>query len=377
MSEALRPISFAITALTVVDLGPLRTISTTSFTAANGEPANLFLLMGPNGSGKTTILDGIYTAMRLLGARVHDGYGLEGLDRGDGGLQLDALVELDDGARTELFLLSIVAGKPGLLKNWRPEELPAGVRQIVLSYQRRALDDVIERSSRSDPEAIQFADAVLEQRGAPPLALFDAGIGCPTVLYFRSDRSVVRPTDENRAITPPSDLNYAPAHCFGVDSGAWAGSIENLFIWFAWLDDGREEAARTLVNQLIFRDGRKHLDEVDRQNLTVPVVIEGAPHRLDQLSSGERQLVQLLVRTAAHMTGPTIVLIDESEQHLHLVMRRRLMTILKDWVKIHHKLTFILTSHHLDTLRVLQPKLEEDGLRKGGALVKPPFRMPE
>jgi ABC-type branched-subunit amino acid transport system ATPase component len=370
MSELPRPTSFALAALSVVDIGPLRSLKTISFQAGEAGPSNLYLLMGMNGSGKTTVLDAVFTAMHLLGAAEHEQYGLEDVDQGSGGFQLDAFIELDDGRRAEKYLISIVGGAPGLLRNWKPEELPPGVTQIVLIYARRSADGRVERSVRSDPAAIQFADAVLEHLGEPPTSLFDQLYGYPTLLYFRSDRSIVRTEAGGRGITRPRGLDYHPAHLFGADTGDWEESLDNLFVWFAWLDADREREARRLVNELVFKHARKRLGEVDRQHLSVPVEVEEGTHRLDQLSSGERQLVQLVVRIAAQMTGPTIVLIDEIEQHLHITMRRRLMSILKEWAKTHQKLSFILTSHHFDAVRILQPKLEENGLRKSGALFK-------
>ena len=129
------------------------------------------------------------------------------------------------------------------------------------------------------------------------------------------------------------------------------------------------------MNDLIFRKAKK-LKPVDRPTLTVPVEVDGgATHRLDQLSSGERQLVQLVVRVASHMTGSTIVLIDETEQHLHLVMRRRLINIIKNWARDHEGMSFVLTSHQADSMRILNPISEEPGLVKGGCLVKPKFRI--
>ncbi|OGB76576.1 MAG: hypothetical protein A2496_23500 [Burkholderiales bacterium RIFOXYC12_FULL_60_6] len=76
------------------------------------------------------------------------------------------------------------------------------------------------------------------------------------------------------------------------------------------------------------------------------------------------------------MTGSTIVLIDETEQHLHMVMRRRLINIIKNWAREYEGMSFVLTSHQVDSMRILAPKLEEKGLVKGGCLVKPKFRLP-
>lgn len=377
MKTKLRPTTFELLGLTLLDVGALRGTTHFSLMNTSGQPTNIYLIMGPNGAGKTTVLESIYCAMRLLDAREHVGVGIDAIDRDGGGLQLDARVTLDDGMRSKVYILSISVGRPGLLKRWSVEELEAlGIEsQIVLSYRLRAAATGIERSAESDPEAISFAESILERAGEPPVALFDVANGFPTVLYFPSNRGIRKPPEGARGVTKPKGLGYQAAHRFDIDGDSWEASIDNLFVWFAWLGDGREELCRDLVNNLIFRDA-KHLGAVDRPSLSVPVLVESGHHRLDQLSSGERQLVQLVVRVASHMTGSSIVLIDETEQHLHLVMRRRLINIIKQWARQHQGMSFVLTSHQADSMRVLAPKLEEPGLVKGGCLIKPKFKLP-
>jgi ABC-type cobalamin/Fe3+-siderophores transport system ATPase subunit len=378
MNAALRPTSFQLVHLTLLDIGALRGTTNFSLTAAGGRAVNIYLIMGPNGAGKTTILESIYASMRLLAEISHSEVGIDSIDHGQGGLQLDALVTLDDGQRARPFLLSIVVGMPGLLRTWTSEEIQqvGAESQIILAYKRAGIGTAVARSLESHPEALSFSEAILERLEEAPPALFDTGNGFPTVLYFPSDRGIRRPPRGERAVTRPEGLGYSPAHRFDADGATWSASIDNLFVWFTWLDDGREKLCRDMVNSLIFR-GAKNLRPVDRPTLSVPVEVEGGVrHRLDQLSSGERQLVQLVVRVASHMTGSTIVLIDETEQHLHLVMRRRLINIIKDWARQYEGMSFVLTSHQVDSMRILAPKLEEKGLVKGGCLVKPKFRLP-
>lgn len=372
----LRPTQFTPLRITLSDVGALRGLTDVRLTDADGVPVNIYMVMGPNGAGKTTLLEGLYHCHRLLDAREHSSYGWEALDGHDGGVQFDALVALDDGVRSRLYLLSIVAGAPGLLTSWKNEELQAlgAERQIILTYAKRP-DGTVDRSGRSDPEAIAFAEAVLERQGEAPASLFDRANGYPSLLYFPSERGIRRPPEGERAVTRPLNLSYRAAHNFGVDGTAWAASLDNLFVWYAWLGDGREAVCRDLVNRLVFRRN-KRLGEVNRQALSVPVVVEDTTHRLDQLSSGERQFVQLVVRIASHMTGSTLVLIDETEQHLHLVMRRRLINLIKTWAAENEGLRFVVTSHQADSMRLLAPKLPEPGLIKSGCLVKPRFTPP-
>lgn len=377
MNIKLRPTRFQLLRLTLLDVGALRGTTEFSLMHGDGRPINIYLIMGPNGAGKTTVLEAIYCAMRLLDAREHAVFGIDAVDRDSGGLQLDALLALDDGMRSKLYVLSITVGRPGLLRRWTEEELASvgADKQIILTYKERASAPGIERSAESDPEAISFAESILERSGEAPQALFETANGFPTVLYFPSDRGIRRPPDRARAVTSPDGLGYRAAHRFDADGASWESSIDNLFVWFAWLNDGREELCRELVNDLIFRK-TKRLGAVDRPSLSVPVEVDGKTHRLDQLSSGERQLVQLVVRVASHMTGCAIVLIDETEQHLHLVMRRRLINIIKQWARDYEGMSFVLTSHQADSMRMLAPKLEEPGLVKGGCLVKPRFKPP-
>lgn len=378
MSTRLRPTRFQLAGMTLMDVGALRGVTDFNLMSADGTATNIYLIMGPNGAGKTTILEAIYTAMHLLDAREHVSFGMDAIDLYGGGLQLDALVTLDDGVRSRLYVLSIVAGEPGLLRNWTDAQLEvvSADSQIILSYKRRANDSKVARSADSHPDAISFSEAILDALGDHPKALFDIGNGFPTVLYFPADRGILRPPEGDRTVTRPAGLGYQAAHRFDADGTTWASSIDNLFVWFAWLGDEREQQCRELVNELVFRK-QKLLKPVDRPNLLVPVEVEdGSTHRLDQLSSGERQFLQLVVRVASHMTGSTIVLIDETEQHLHLLMRRRLINIIKQWAREHEGMGFILTSHQADSMRMLAPKLQEPGLVKGGCLVKPKFRSP-
>lgn len=381
MTDILRSSAFSLVGLTLLDVGPLTGTTEIAFRDDKGDPTNIYLVMGPNGAGKTTILEAIYTAMSLLAAKQQPAPILEGLGE-RGGLQLDALVHLDDGQRSSPRLLSIVAGRPGRLRVWSREELLAiGAEgsQIALEYGSSGHDGgAAVNQLRSDPEALAFLEGVIGSVGTSPLALFGGAISLPTLLYFPSDRGIRRPPASGRAIIKPTSYQYRPAHRFGLDGIDWGESLENLLVWFTWLDPELklERSLRETVNDLVFKGG-KHLRAVERQILEVPVETEnGDRHRLDQLSSGERQLVQLVIRVAAHMTGSTIVLVDELEQHLHMVMRRRLVNMVKEWARTLEGISFILTSHQVDSMRMLAPRSPEAGLSKNGCLVKPRFRLP-
>lgn len=378
MTDVLRSTAFSLVGLSLLDVGPLRGETTISFRDDRGEPTNIYLVMGPNGAGKTTVLEAIYTAMSLLSAKEHPRPALDVLGE-RGGVQLDVLVRLDNGQRSSPRLLSIVAGRPGRLRVWTREELIAlevEGSQIALEFAAVGQDGPVAlRLDRADPEGLGFLEGIIGSIGEPLLSLYGGSINLPSVLYFPSDRGIRRPPTTGRAIVKPTRYEYRPAHRFGLDGTDWGESIENLLVWLTWLDPKLEESCRDTVNDLVFR-GVKHLRPVVRRTLDVPVQTAHDTHRLDQLSSGERQLVQLVVRVAAHMTGSTIVLIDEMEQHLHTVMRRRLVNMVKDWARTLEAISFVMTSHQVDSMRMLAPRTPEPNLRKNGCLVRPRFRKP-
>lgn len=376
----LRPTAFALLGLHLLDVGPLRGLTSLTFRDAEGVPNDIYLMMGPNGAGKTTILEAIYRVMKLLEGASHHGYGFSALDSGKGGVQLDARVMLDDGDRGRPYLLSIVAGAQGLLHVPTPEDVDRAEadEHITLVFQRAGVGEFVTRASTSHPVAAAFHNAVIAHAGDAPKDLFENVTGYPTVLYFPSNRGIGRPPADEAVVRPPT-LAYRPAHKFDTDGGNWSESLDNLFVWFAWLqeDKPRESRIRDLVTRLVFQN-RKVLQPVDRENLFVPVTMangEGEAHRLHELSSGERQLVQLVVRIASHMSGSTIVLIDEVEQHLHTVFQRRLTLLLKEWAREYAGLSFFMTSHQKDIFRFFDPFEPEPKLSKGAALIKPRFRI--
>jgi ABC-type lipoprotein export system ATPase subunit len=374
----LRPTQFSLVGLHLADVGPLRGLTSLSFVNDEGVPNDLYLMMGPNGAGKTTILEAIYKVMRLLERSVWpEGYGMPALDSEKGGVQIDARIVLDDGHRARSYLLSIVAGAPGLL--YRPTEddlrRAEADEPVVLRFHQAGVGEGVTRSATSDAIAIAFHNAVIAHVGEPSRDLFEGVAGYPTVLYFPSNRGIRRPPTEEGVVRPDL-LAYAPARKFDTDGEFWSESLDNLFVWFSWLADDRASRCLDLVTRLVFT-GRKELQAVDREQLIVPVKVRenGATHRLHELSSGERQLVQLVVRIASHMSGSTIVLIDEVEQHLHVVFQRRLTAVLKDWAREHPGLSFFMTSHQKEIFRFINPFKAEARLSKGAALIKPRYRI--
>lgn len=100
------------------------------------------------------------------------------------------------------------------------------------------------------------------------------------------------------------------------------------------------------------------------------MVNDGYSHRLDRLSSGEKSLVQLYLRTGIHMTRNTILLIDELDVHLHSKWQHDLLNMLKQMAKNHPCLTIITSSHARELIPAFGHDIPEQGLRKGGHIIE-------
>jgi hypothetical protein len=80
--------------LTLDRVGPFQSFYTVDFTDNNNHPCNFFMMVSPNGLGKTTSLEIFSCLTNLLGQKAIDNYGHEDLDKRGGRAQLDFWVRL-------------------------------------------------------------------------------------------------------------------------------------------------------------------------------------------------------------------------------------------------------------------------------------------
>lgn len=366
-------------------VGPFRSAFELPLTAKDGAPANFFLLVSRNGFGKTTVLEVIHGLIGALGLEPWSSEE-QWLDRylhpdllTGGRAQLDIRVELETGGRASAALVSVFIGSdlpPLIVTPSRLEQ--AGVdRWIPL---RLEMDDLSALDIRVvDPQTRPIIEPLLAAIRVGNLAdrRFMPGgdsLFLPTALHFTADRRILQPPPAERAIRQPGPA-YAPAHRFATDGATWETSLDGLLVWYEWMGNSLFDNARTLVNDLLFAEGGKRLDRIDHHALTAVIDVEREDgtihsHGIDRLSHGERSLMHLLVRTAYHRAGSTILLIDELETHLHPKWQLRLMALLKEWIRDWPDLTVIATTHNPELLEAFAFEREEEGLVKGGHLIE-------
>lgn len=369
--------------LKLENVGPFRSPFELAFTGKEGDPANFFLVASFNGFGKTTVLESIYTLMAMLGtyrhSRAHwtlfENFHPD-LVKG-GRAQLDVLAILESGSETRTVVLSVFTGATQPIRIVTPSMLEEAGAEMWLPL-RFSADDLESLAYIGDEKFKPISAALLTaiDDGVDAHRLYVPGnesVFLPTALYFTADRRILKPSENNRAVARPGP-SYASAHKFATDGETWDTSLDALLVWYEWLGDSLFENARDLINDTLFVEGRKRLVEIDRHALGVIVEVEeedGTLHRhgLNQLSHGERSLMHLLVRTAYHRSGSTILLIDELETHLHPKWQHRVMKMLKAWVQEWPDLTVIATTHQPEMLEAFAFERPEEGLVKGGYLI--------
>lgn len=355
--------------LTLDKIGPFQNAYPIDFTDTHNRPSNFFMMVSPNGMGKTTALEIFSCLMALLDKDTIDSYGHEDLDKRGGRAQLDFWVKLAWQGRTRCIILSIVAGSIGeetFLKPWSPEQLQlyhaeswhqAGFRSPVIGrYQAIA---------RKTDDLLQDVLATLRVAGetAPEENFLQPSFHLPTVLYFSAYRDIPYPNNDDhdrlppmanggRGIATPNHWNYQPLHTFDAHSAYWKNSLDNLLVWLKWLDNGSFEKAQALINAQLFDGTPKRLKGV-RKNPPEAIIDTGGgqTHRLDRLSSGEKSLAYLFLRIGAHATRNTIILLDEMDIHLHIRWQHRLYNALEKLVQDNPGFTLIMTTHSLEILQ--------------------------
>lgn len=374
---------FAPIGLTLERIGPFQDrVEYFDFRDEPGEPSNYFLFLSGNGRGKTHILEVMAALMGVLGnnpERAAPQFGFEPLDSGDGRAQLDFRACFSNEGVSHTIVFSIFGGKAES-EVWFTPWTEAQLLEVGatawhnVAVIRRGNND-FRWAGMADNWSKDFVAWIADSVGENVESFADSPLSAPTLIYFPAYRDIVKlPTDERRAIEPPSDWNYRPVHVFRQEGRSWTESLDNLLVWMMWLDDGRYDAALEFVNEVMFAETDKELlGIVNRNELIAKVRTRGSPpYRLDQLSSGEKSLMQIFLRVGAHMTRNTILVIDEVDAHLHTQWRSRIALRLKEMIRRNTGLSVYLASHAMEIIDSLSIEVAEEGLRKSAAILESP-----
>jgi ABC-type lipoprotein export system ATPase subunit len=358
--------------LTVENIGPFRGLPyQVDFTDANHHPCNFFLLMSKNGQGKTTLLEIMRLLMQLIGEAQPKQFGHEDLDNAKGRVQWDIRVQLESQGQKHSIVLSLLAGdfETGYLKHWTAADIKQYKSNAWHQFGYTQHLGKLIPLKKIDNLINELLENVRANLSTSPDGFHSPHLSLPTLLYFSAYRNIERINHHERTITKPKWWTYSPVHDITVDGGTWHNSLDNLLVWLKWLDDGRFERAQTLINERVFKDNSKFIKDIRRDPPEAIVINDGHQHRLDQLSSGEKNLVQLFLRISTHLTNNTLILIDDLEGHLHSIWQHSLLQLLKELLTEHPGVTIIASTHSREILEAFPMDIPEQGIRKGGEII--------
>lgn len=385
MTDSFRLYDFRPLAIHLDKVGPFqRGPVTIEFTKPDGEPADYFLLLSPNGGGKTTVMEAFVHLASLLGVEAADPAAARWRDDfEDARMQLDFRVEYRGGlGASRVAVLSVVdgAGEDPVLFPWLDEQLDhvSAQERVVFGVRRRP--GGAGRPLGDPPELVLDLQGLLRAAsGRGPTDTDEPTETAPTILYFPSDRDFL-PQDGDAKLVAHPDWNHRLVRRFGREVDDPTRSTDYLLVWLNWLDGdgGRFGRAVKLANHEVFRGSPKRISGVRKNPPHAVIDNGGSEHRLDQLSSGERAMVHLFVRLGALMTRNTVVLIDEVDLHLHPSWRRDIVVALKELVRAtrpdlggrpERALTVIFSAHSNEVLDWFDPDTEEPDLAKSGHMI--------
>ena len=302
-----------ITGMHLRGLGPLASLKLPQG-AAWGSLSDLVVVHGPNGCGKTTLLEFLAQAAACMTARTWP----VALNP-----QGDSWVEFK------------VCGQPG---GQERVQFRIGSAAFLSAQLQAPSYDVCTHAGPEGARVLPVSDRsewIKTLRRAFPSATLHPGL--PYVAYFPSDRSFTMPRAAQRVAAEPEEP--LPFFFRWQPPKTWAQSLEAQLYAARWHDlnasaEGRpEEATRQdAFTQAMdeVTQGAKRLVWIKGQ-LWVEIVSSGARHELASLSAGELQLLVFSVELRRWWRPGSLILIDEPELHLHASWQHRLLELLTRW----------------------------------------------
>ncbi|MCE7990046.1 MAG: hypothetical protein DYG89_53555 [Caldilinea sp. CFX5] len=276
------------------------------------------VIAGSNGSGKTTILETIGQLIAFANFQKLNWVALE-----QANVQL-LVTDLPPDVETPLRI-EVEAATPSI--------------QIRPAFSNRG---TLEKIQVRGIESFGFAERIPKQ-----IQLAEQGMGdYPSCIYFPSENRQLQRKKAGQVIAEPTPYQWVYRF---ADSQQWPGSLESFLVAIYFRDlislsedhqhtngqngkvhnGGEFRQFTTIINRFL---ANKQIVGVDRQTFRIQVQgANGQTYGIDQLSSGEKQILLLLGEIQRRIRRGSIVLIDEPELHLHPKWQRQLVRALTDF----------------------------------------------
>jgi AAA15 family ATPase/GTPase len=316
-----------ILSLTVKNGGTLKDVKI-DFTD-NGQPQSVIVLGGANGSGKTTVLELIFTLFYLLSIPPRTQSVLSP--------KIAYLLEHTEYAEMELLIdeekMSVFYGQHPLT------HLPLNKNQHGL---------IREKINHAVHDEILTSEYMTEQQITVHIRQYEEGLFMselngydiiPSILYFPHSRELLM--SEKKEQIYREEVKYK--WCYRYESrSSFQGSLESYLIWLDYAEPEIFQSVIDFLNQLDF-DGKTF--HINRKMLSVVVKTRDVRyHPLNKLSSGEQNILIMLLELRRRLIPGSVVLLDEIENSLHPAFQHRLA---KNLLQLQQQMPFqlILTTH--------------------------------
>jgi len=311
------------------------------------------VLAGSNGSGKTTLLDSIEALLAFF-LDPHSPHDLVYETQRSGSIGLVVEFFPDDLPPSDRPSGVFNSGKPEVVTIF------AGRKDLALDYeQSRAVGSFVkEKAPEGNWIATQDESALAQalRRAVSRERRKEAAVG-GGLLYFPHDRRLAV-TRGGPIESPPEKrewlFRFSP-------SDKWQGSLEHLWVWQNYLDlEGDLQERQNLVPFVESVEtvlGQDRRITILKGRVQVPVGWdqdgERPQVRLDQLPSGEQQVLLLFGELARRRRPGAVIMIDEIENSLHPTLQRLVMwnlhRIAREW-----DAQVIVTTHSLEVIHTMR-----------------------
>ena len=286
-----------------------------NFFDASGKTLPVCVIGGANGSGKTTVLETVFFLANFAGASSYQAN--HKLLKPKTYVQVDWRFDSDE-------VRTVIGELPENVLPHQPMQTAASPGVQVHSAQIAEIQSRIRtQSSQESPENLR--------RSFPSEFI-------PSVIYLPHSRGLEPVVGEQMN---KEEDRYQFAHRI-EPVRQFPHSLNSYLIYLDYAYPDRYAAIQVFLNSLGL-EGKTF--RVDRRSFDVMVkTANGQEHRLHELSSGEQNLLIILVELYRKLTPGSIVLIDEIENSLHPAYQHRLAQgLLKLQKEIPYQL--IVTTH--------------------------------
>ena len=320
--------------LRVVNCGPLRDVCI-HFNTNGDSPTTV--LAGANGSGKTTVLKLIVELAGMLNNSIDS-------DADDASSVLERVDYAQMNCQVVGEDVQVFYGDTQF------EELHNNHYGTVVAPKFTAIGDIRKQVSRKTKGTIlkELRDLIREQEDKVIPANNPASV--PAILYFPHERSIL-PVRERTQLYREETIYQWVYQYRNVNS--FQGSLDSYLIWLDYAEPDTYAQVIDFLNSVDL-DGKKF--GVQRRELRAIVTTkDGQTHGVAELSSGEQNILIMLLELRRRLLPYSIVLIDEIENSLHAAFQHRLGQALR---KMQSEIPFqlILTTHASDFARIFGPE---------------------